>query len=389
VFADLAPGVRSAAGRVASAEAGASRVAELAEEAASSGTFGVGGLLVDRHGAIVAEAVNAVVEEGYVRDPTAHVERQLVDWYFRSRSTAPLPGPDELTIVCSLDPCAMCAGAILKSGFSVVAVAEDPMSGVHEGGRPVRLPEELQEAARERFALFAVRDSRPPSYHRLAEALIGDVAPATKVRCEIAFERSLVTVRPIVAGVAEEAESGRVTDADQRRLREASLTLPPGMSVAPDDFPLVATADRSRLTAFLAGDHSCLVDAAGRPICVAAGAEHESPARTSVLELIRGYVSMRNQLWRAGGLALPHPRFCSVVVRQAPGTAEDALLTLGALGSLLEERRLARQLPLLSFLEGDQQRFERYIASLPPLYKDEIEVTAGLLAPARAARPST
>ena len=83
---DISPGVRPGNGFVRSAEEAAARAVALAEEAGKQGTFAVGGLLVDDSGRIVAEATNAVVRDNRLSDPTAHVERQLIDWVFRERS---------------------------------------------------------------------------------------------------------------------------------------------------------------------------------------------------------------------------------------------------------------------------------------------------------------
>ncbi len=60
----------------------AERTATLAEQAAQNGTFGVGGLLVDRDGNVIIEMMNTVIDQdGYLNDPTAHVECQIIDEY--------------------------------------------------------------------------------------------------------------------------------------------------------------------------------------------------------------------------------------------------------------------------------------------------------------------
>ncbi|CAN0301824.1 unnamed protein product, partial [Phaeothamnion confervicola] len=56
---------------------------EAAREAAATGTFGVGGVLVGPQGEVLAVSRNHVICQGAVADPTAHGERQLVDWYFQ------------------------------------------------------------------------------------------------------------------------------------------------------------------------------------------------------------------------------------------------------------------------------------------------------------------
>jgi tRNA(Arg) A34 adenosine deaminase TadA len=57
---------------------------------------------------------------GFTFDPTAHGERQMIDWYFDQIAQGfPMPPPSQLSIVTSLDPCCMCAGSILTAGFNV------------------------------------------------------------------------------------------------------------------------------------------------------------------------------------------------------------------------------------------------------------------------------
>jgi cytosine deaminase len=64
-------------------------------------------------------------------DPTAHGERQLVSWYYANKTSLSLPEPKELTVVTTLDPCAMCAGTLLTAGFNVAVVAIDVLAGIN------------------------------------------------------------------------------------------------------------------------------------------------------------------------------------------------------------------------------------------------------------------
>ena len=153
--------MRSGRAVVHSAEEAAGRAVELAKEAAKQGTFGVGGLLVDKFGNVMAEATNAVVRNGETCDPTAHVERQLIDWYTsRPRRLREIPLRD-LTIVTSLDPCAMCAGAIMRCGIQAIAVAEDNQAGIHEAFKSPSMMPELKERARHLISLFRTSARRP------------------------------------------------------------------------------------------------------------------------------------------------------------------------------------------------------------------------------------
>ena len=81
----------------------------LAQEFKSSGDVPVGALIVNEVGEIVSFGKN---EREKDNDPTAHAEiiairragKKLASWRL-----------DDLTLIVSLEPCVMCAGAILQS----------------------------------------------------------------------------------------------------------------------------------------------------------------------------------------------------------------------------------------------------------------------------------
>ena len=83
----------------------------LAKEAANHGDVPVGAIIVDENGAVIGRGKNERVKNN---DPLAHAEmvaiksaaKNLSNWRF-----------DQLTLVVTLEPCAMCAGAIAQSRF--------------------------------------------------------------------------------------------------------------------------------------------------------------------------------------------------------------------------------------------------------------------------------
>ena len=83
----------------------------LANQAFSNEEVPVGALIVDESGKILGEGFN---QREKLKDPLSHAElnaisdarKKLNDWRF-----------DELTIFVTLEPCAMCAGAIIQSRF--------------------------------------------------------------------------------------------------------------------------------------------------------------------------------------------------------------------------------------------------------------------------------
>jgi tRNA(adenine34) deaminase len=83
----------------------------LAKEAANHGDVPVGAIIVDEKGAVIGRGKNERVKNN---DPLAHAEimaikdasKKLSNWRF-----------DQLTLIVTLEPCAMCAGAISQSRF--------------------------------------------------------------------------------------------------------------------------------------------------------------------------------------------------------------------------------------------------------------------------------
>lgn len=94
------------------AERYASIAVEEAEKAPANGSFGVGGLLIKNSGKVLKKATNKVIVRNSITDPTAHVEKQLEGGDLSRRQM--LPHNCEMNIICSLDPCIMCTGAILR-----------------------------------------------------------------------------------------------------------------------------------------------------------------------------------------------------------------------------------------------------------------------------------
>ena len=81
----------------------------LAKEAAAKGDVPVGALVVDDSGNVVGQGANLREQEN---DPTAHAEIVAI------RNAAKKVGNyrlDDLTMVVTLEPCGMCAGAIAQS----------------------------------------------------------------------------------------------------------------------------------------------------------------------------------------------------------------------------------------------------------------------------------
>jgi len=97
---------------------------EEAQAAAMRSEVPVGAVLLSRDGELLAQSGNRIVE---LRDPTAHAEILTL------RAGAAKTGNERLlgtTLFVSLEPCAMCSGAIsLARVGRVVFAADDPKGG--------------------------------------------------------------------------------------------------------------------------------------------------------------------------------------------------------------------------------------------------------------------
>jgi len=84
----------------------------------------IGALVVDEHGAVIARAANRREAD---EDPTAHAEILALREAARIRGRWNLTG---CTLVVTLEPCTMCAGAIVLARIARVVVgAPDPKAG--------------------------------------------------------------------------------------------------------------------------------------------------------------------------------------------------------------------------------------------------------------------
>jgi tRNA(adenine34) deaminase len=127
-----------------------------AEACVSRGEVPVGAVLLSAQGALLARDGNRILER---KDPTAHAEMLVL------RAGAEKLGNERLTgasLFVSLEPCAMCAGAMsLARVARLVFAAEDP-----KGGAILHGPRFFEQ---------------PTCHHRPAVARAGDAVAAGNV----------------------------------------------------------------------------------------------------------------------------------------------------------------------------------------------------------------
>lgn len=132
---------------------------EEARQAAGRGEVPVGAVIVDAEGAIVARAGNETRQRN---DPTAHAEVLAI------RQAAAVLGAERLSgcdLYVTLEPCAMCAGAISFARLRRLYYgADDPKGGgVAHGGR---------------FFAQPTCHHRPDVYAGIGEAAAGELLRA-------------------------------------------------------------------------------------------------------------------------------------------------------------------------------------------------------------------
>ena len=95
-----------------------------AHRAAEAGEAPIGAVLADAGGTVLAAAGNAPISEN---DPTAHAEIRALRAAAASLGNYRLPGT---TLYVTLEPCAMCAGAISHARIARLVIgASDPKGG--------------------------------------------------------------------------------------------------------------------------------------------------------------------------------------------------------------------------------------------------------------------
>lgn len=382
-------------------QAAVALAAAQAIAAKSQGAFGVGGVLLDQHGNVLKALQNNVVRDGLIFDPTAHGERQLIDWYFAEREAGrELPAPEDVTIVTSLDPCAMCTGAILAAGFNVVVAAPDRKAGINYDNsfNFTSLPENLRAQARSSFYYPAVlgasefaRESAGPSPR---VRFIGKtISEPTQALCALAFEATNDKVQQfMVADLGcDELRDPASLPSSHMVARKLKVLYPDALAYRcephkPDAglAPFLQRAIRQDIAQGGQGDAVALLDAFGNLLLCAPGRRSQSAICTAFMECTRRYAQLRYTLMQGADADtqdevrryLGHPRKGTFVFARSPGTSAQSFMELGAYGSTMEGPLPATNplqfqyvLPQLS-----QQQLAALCAQLPPLYRDTIKI---------------
>jgi cytosine deaminase len=369
--------------------------------AKTQGTFGVGGLMLDQHGNVLQSLHSNVIKQGLVFDPTAHGERQLIDWYFAERAKGRvLPAPEDITIVTSLDPCCMCAGAILAGGFNVVVAAPDRKAGINydDSASFPALPAPLRLQAEARFSYPAVLGSS--LYARAASGVapksffIGKtVSEPTQALCSLVFEATVSEVMELFDADLPQSQlkCPATLPADHAIVRELKKLYPdalayrctpqrPDAGLAP--FLLQAMA-RDRDSGG-EGDAVALLDSFGNLLLCLPGRITQSGIRSAFMETTRAYAQLRYKLMANASPAaqreirqyLGHPRDGTFVFAQGPDESALSFMNLGAYASTMEGPLPPANPAQFQYVRARMPAAEldALCDRLPPLYRHVIGV---------------
>lgn len=369
--------------------------------AKTQGTFGVGGLMLDQHGNVLQSLHNNVVKQGLIFDPTAHGERQLIDWYYAERAKGrELPAPEDITIVTSLDPCCMCSGAILAGGFNVVVAAPDRNAGINfdESATFSALPETLREQAVASFSYPAVLGSS--LYSRAGKGatpksfFIGKtISEPTQALCSLVFEATSNEVMEMFnTDLPQELLKDPATLAPDHAIVRALKQLypdalawrcaphQPDAGLAP--FLLQAMArDREHGGA---GDAVAMLDSFGNLLLCMPGRMTQSGIRSAFMEATRAYAQLRYKLMCGATPAqqdevrqyLGHPKDGTFVFANGPDDSAVSFMNLGAYGSTMEGPLPLKNPAQFQYVLPAMPEAElaAICAALPPLYRSVIRI---------------
>ncbi len=336
-------------------------------EASLQKTFAVGGILLEnRTGKVFCALHNNVLEdyEGsrafLLHDPTAHGERQIVDWYYANRKRLKLPEPKDLTVITTLDPCAMCAGALLTAGFNVGVSGSDNYAGINYdlSFEFKSVPANWRKAAQSSFAYYAVDVPVKRAYQGgKAAAFAGQtITSYTYCLTEAIFESSVNDVRELDNNSGNDPSQLTNPKSLPRnsKVRKALIEeCPEAFSVACAEpripgkelAEVLGNAAKKAQRRGAAFNAVAFLDPFGNLLTCQGGAEEQSPIRTAFMEVTRSYAHVRwvlmndrdKSVRKQAANVLTHAKYGTFVFLYAPDpTTPQGLMTLGAYGSTME-----------------------------------------------------
>ncbi len=395
--------------KAANAEQAVQIAAGKSIEASLQNTFAVGGILLDNQSGTVICALHNNVLEAFedsklflLHDPTAHGERQIVDWYFKNRKRLNLPDPKQLTVITTLDPCAMCAGALLTAGFNVGVSAIDTYAGINynKAFDFPSVPSTWRSIAQSSFAYYGVEAPIRRAFRGGKGAAFAQQSISAPTYCltDTIFESSVNDVRAFdnnsgkdpskLSNPKELPRNSTVRKALLDTCSEAfSVTCPkprlPGRELA-QVLLHAAKKAHSRGGAF---NSVAFLDPFGNLLVCLGGLEERSPIRTAFLEVTRAYAHIRwvlmnhrdKSVREQAGDVLTHPKYGTFVSLYSPDpNTPQGLMIMGAYGSTMEgpiPDTFPSNLQYVLLPEGiSHAEVSEMAMRLPPFYTTGVQV---------------
>ncbi|MBC1475902.1 nucleoside deaminase [Listeria grandensis] len=375
-------------------------VYEVANEllkAYNQGTFSVGGLLMDLEGNVLYKQHNNVITDNLIHDPTAHGERQMVDWYFENKATLSLPEPENIILVTSLDPCVMCTGSILQAGFArVIVSALDTHAGINYdmSATPPALPGTAMQLEAQQRSTYPKVHSPTKMFER--EATGADIScffkagttidEQTYALTSIAFSATLDTISKKINTDLPEDQLKNPTCLSKDNpiytaLKEVypqalEYTAPHPNQPDAGLAPYLITAAKEDLLNGGEGNAVAFLDCFGNLIMCSPGNQNLSEIQTPFILATRKYAALRFSLQLANtpdtSYYLGHPKYGTFIYAKSLELNPQGVVDLGAFGSTMGGKiPTDREQFQFAVSRVEQCNLDAFTDGLPPLYSSK------------------
>jgi len=392
---------------VKNSEEAATLVLTMAKMASDSGTFGVGGAIIENAtGKVIKTMHNQVMRrlgqnlgplsgKPYTSDPTGHGERQLISWYYENVDSLALPTTDKLTIVTSLDPCAMCAGSITTAGFNAAVAAYDTYAGINynEKGDYPGLPPKIRNRLLDTFGFYGVAGGR--EFIGAGSTLYKDtlLSSSTADGCFKVFEDSANNVRQTSSGSGLNPMNSvdQMTDPALSSIRDIYASqFPDAFTIKLKNYRRPDSALKNYLIKLKnstpnARNAVAFIDYYGNLLMASADRFDISPISTALMLVVQNYSKIRFGLINdpvntlSAQKSLTTPKYGTFVFLYAPSADKTTTLKdMGVYGSTMEGAIPVKSPSNFQYFQepelGTIKDLHKLIASMPPFYWELVNI---------------
>lgn len=349
----------------------------------------------NRVNAYLDPAVTNGSNDSFPFDPTAHGERQLTYWYYQNREKLGLPSANDITLVTSLDPCAMCTGTVLEAGFNVGVFAIDPFAGINynSSGSFADLPEPLRTQATRRFGYYGAQGGRAYvggpmvafSGTLANQSTIDDCYNTYKAGADkVLASRKDSGIDPSqLTDPANNPQATAVVEAYKKACAQA-------FSIKLEDYRKPNKELRNLLTKLRdstpgSTSAAALIDPFGNLVSAFADSQKTNPAATALQNVIQTYAQTRFNLMNStsthdiAAKTLTSEKFGTFVFLNAPSPrVATGFADLGAYGSAMGGKPpVPSPSPFQYYqppLRGTIAELNQVIKNMPPLYSQSVQI---------------